>query len=182
MSDSNQARQSNDFVPKHRHFNPSDVVVIKNPFNKDVVWQVFDEELKRPIRYKAPAGATVSLTGGLVHTLGLKTIVDEMIQQDGQILLIWDPKTREAYESKVIVEVKESAATKARVNDDSGILEVDLSQKSPAGTSTPIEPPAASAPEFPDAQEFPAAQPDFMQDAVNNLPPSNIVNEGAPTA
>ena len=98
--------QDTGFQPKYRHFNQLDRVWVKNPFQEDIVYQVADEH-NRPYKYRLPAGKVSELPGGTIATLGVKNIVDRLIQEhDKDVNLMWDPRVRGKHEESVIVQVK----------------------------------------------------------------------------
>jgi hypothetical protein len=101
------ATQGDGFRPKYKHFHPQSTVWVKNPLKHDVVFQVADE-YNRPFEYLIKKNSTAELPGGAVATLGVKAIVDELIQNNPKdALLLHEPKTREKYEAEIIVNIKE---------------------------------------------------------------------------
>lgn len=181
MADIKDIKTNDGYQPNWTHFNPSDVVFVQNPFDHEVYWDVFDAERNRQVRYKIGPNERAELTGGLVHTLGVKALVDALIQQNGNKLQMWDPVTRAKYEEQVIIKVKQSAATKARMSDDGDRLEVDVSSgrseaKQEAKTSKKL---TDSTPEFPDAKSTVNLQPPApdLAGAVANLPDTDVIEE-----
>lgn len=104
------APRTDGFQPKWRHFHPMARVWVRNPFNHDVVFQVADE-YNRPLQYKMPANRVSELPGGAVATLGVKHIVDELIQNDTKdAMQMWDERTRKKHEDNIIIKIKETTA------------------------------------------------------------------------
>lgn len=98
----------NQFTPKWRHFHPQATVWVQNPFDHDVVFQVADEH-NIPFQYRIQAHKVAELPGGAIATLGVKEIVNEMIQgNDKDIYLMWDFNTRAKYEKQVILREKQA--------------------------------------------------------------------------
>jgi hypothetical protein len=94
------------FKPKYHHFHPNDRVWLRNPFDHDVVFQVADE-YNNPFKYRLPRGKVSELPGGAIATLGVKAIVDELIQNSEQDnLLMWDERIRAKHEKAIIVQVR----------------------------------------------------------------------------
>lgn len=107
MANQPQAK-SDGFVPKWRHFHPQATVWVKNPFDHDVLFNVADER-NNPYQYRMPAGKISELPGGAVATLGVKAIIDELIQSSPKdALSMWEKGVREKYEAEIIVRVKEA--------------------------------------------------------------------------
>lgn len=101
--------QANGFKPKWRIFGPLTRVWVSNPFTHDVVYQVADEH-NRPFRYRLPAGKVSELPGGAIATLGVKHIVDELIQNSKEDMVrMWDEVVRARHEKGIILRVKESS-------------------------------------------------------------------------
>lgn len=107
----------NTFQPKWTHFHPQSTVWVMNPFEHDVEYKVADERGTQ-YSYRMPAGKTSELPGGAIATLGVKAIVDEMIQNDPKdIYSMWERSVREKYENKIILRVKEAPQTKTEINN-----------------------------------------------------------------
>jgi hypothetical protein len=114
------------FKPKYRHFHPNDRIWIQNPFDHDVVFQVADE-YNRPFKYRLPAHKVSELPGGAIATLGVKAIVDELIQNSkGDEMQMWNENVRRKHENDVIL--REKRTELATDPDRPG--EVDLSVRS----------------------------------------------------
>lgn len=106
MRPDTQTSQNTGFQPKWRHFHPMDRIWIRNPFDHDVLYQVADE-FNRPFKYRLPANKVSELPGGAIATLGVKAIVDELIQNTPkEEALMWDPPTRKRHEDQVIMREK----------------------------------------------------------------------------
>jgi hypothetical protein len=117
------------YQSKWRVFHPQATVWVMNPFDHDVVFNVADEH-NSPFQYRMPALKTSELPGGAVATLGVKAIVDELIQNDPKdIYSMWEVGVREKHEKKIILRVKDAPTAVADFNTG----EVNL------GTSTGIE-------------------------------------------
>lgn len=96
------------YAPKWRHFHPSATVWVHNPFDHDVLFDVADE-YNVPYVYRMPANKTSELPGGAVATLGVKAIVDELIQNSASDqYAMWEVGVRTKYEEQIIVRIKES--------------------------------------------------------------------------
>lgn len=137
----------------YRIFHPQTTVWVQNPFDHDVIFQVADES-DNPFQYKLGAHKVSELPGGAVATLGVKAIVDELIQNGKDVLSIWDATIRTKYEEDVILRVKEaSTATATR----GPIGEIDLSVKNDDVVDEPDIPLAHEDIQFPELQNDPAA-------------------------
>lgn len=103
----NQSR-ADGYAPKWRHFHPQSTVWVQNPFDHDVVFQVADEH-NTPYQYRMPKGRVSELPGGAVATLGVKAIVDELIQVNKEdVFHMWDASVRAKHEAAIIVRYKEA--------------------------------------------------------------------------
>jgi hypothetical protein len=103
--------QADQYKPKWRHFHPQATVWIVNPFDHIVEWKVADESNVQAI-YKIQARERAELPGGPIASLGIKIIIDELIQNDkNDVNRIYDLSVREKYEDKVILRVKEAPAS-----------------------------------------------------------------------
>lgn len=112
------------YQPKWRHFHPQSTVWVMNPFEHDVVFYVADEQNIK-YKYTMRAGKTSELPGGLVATLGVKNIVDELIQTSpDDIYQMWNKETRAKYEDQIIIRIKEAPSISQMANVGG---EVDLS-------------------------------------------------------
>lgn len=119
-----QPSTADGYKPKWRHFHPQSTVWVQNPLSHDVVFQVADEH-NNPYQYKLPQNKTSELPGGAVATLGVKAIVDELIQNDkNDVLRIWDEQVRSKYEEQVILRIKEASV---RPQASGPVGEIDLS-------------------------------------------------------
>lgn len=100
--------KSDGYLTKWRHFHPQSTVWVKNPLGHDVVFNVADEH-NNPYQYRMPQGKTSELPGGAVATLGVKAIVDELIQSSPtDSLAMWEIGVRSKYEAEIIVRYKEA--------------------------------------------------------------------------
>jgi hypothetical protein len=102
-------KQRNDqFAPRWRHFHPQSTVWVQNPFDYDVEFRVADE-MNVQYLYKLPANKISELPGGLIATLGIKELVDQLIMNNKEdALRIWDKDIREKYEDQIIMRIKEA--------------------------------------------------------------------------
>lgn len=168
-------QRADGFTPKYRHFPPTDRVWVKNPFEHDIVYQVADE-YNRPFRYRLPCkdrngnlGCVSELPGGAIATLGVKQIVDELIQNSAtnteNTLLMWDERVRGKHEASIIIKIA-SVAPKA---DPSNPGEINLGGSAEDIPQAPEEVPAAPEEAFPglNEPEQPAAAP-----SLPYVPPS----------
>lgn len=180
----NPQSKADAYAPKWRHFHPQATVWVHNPFDHDVVFQVADEH-NNPYQYRMPAGKTSELPGGAVATLGVKAIVDEMIQNDPKdVYSVHEAGVRQKYEDKIILRIKEAPAIENRVHrgevnlsvSDDAIEDADDSEQ--VKVDAPAFPDAGTA--FDDEPKTPSvAVSNAMQDiAAGSLPSNNvIVNE-----
>lgn len=130
------------FQPKWRHFHAQSIVWVQNVLNHDVVFGVADE-YNNQYQYRLPAGRVSELPGGAVATLGVKAIVDELIQNNkNDVLRIWDKDVRARYEDEIILRIKEAPLSEQR--STSGMI--DLSVKTDNDEAAPAEVPVKSEP------------------------------------
>lgn len=140
-------QRADGFRPKYRHFHPLDRVWVQNPFEHDVVYQVADE-YNQPFTYRLPKGRVSELPGGAIATLGVKRIVDELIQNNGdtEVALMWDTNTRSKHEANIILRIKNTTPGTNPATPG----EVDLSVKSdkdvPATEEEPVVEPEQAFP------------------------------------
>lgn len=194
------------FTPKYRHFPPTDRVWVKNPFEHDIVYQVADE-YNRPFRYRLPCkdrngnlGCISELPGGAIATLGVKQIVDELIQNDSanneNALLMWDARVRAKHEAEIIVKIA-SVAPKA---DASNPGEINLggasddiptdAPEAPAppeeafpGLNQPEEPSApVAAPSLPPAAPAPQRLPQEADQGIRDVVAASLPSANATAA
>lgn len=166
----NQPNPNDGFKPKYRQFHPLTRVWVQNPFDHDIVFQVADE-YNRPFRYKLPAGKVSELPGGAIATLGVKTIVNEMIQStkdEGNMARMWDENYRKGFEDQIIHRIKETSPIQETASG--GI--VDLSVKTETVNDT-VETEDKPAPEeaFPGLNEEPQGMPVMSGSTLAPLPP-----------
>lgn len=150
--------KSDGFLPKWRHFHPQATIWVHNPFDHDVVFNVADEH-NNPFSYRMPSGKTSELPGGAVATLGVKAIVDELIQSsEKDVFHMWEAAVRAKYEDQIILRIKEAPAsatpqqtgevnleaTAEDLEDDEDSQQVEVDDK-------PVFPDEPSAPEEPEA-------------------------------
>jgi hypothetical protein len=106
--------RADQFEPNWRHFHPQSTVWVQNPYDEDIIFYVADE-MNQQYKYKMPGLKVSELPGGAVATLGVKEIVDRMIQNNkDEILRIWDKEVRSKYEDRIIVKIKEAPLTSER--------------------------------------------------------------------
>lgn len=116
--------QPDQFQPKWRHFHPQSTVWLVNPFDHDVIFRVADENNNQS-EFRIKARERAELPGGNIATLGLKCIIDELIQNNkDDVLRLYDKQVREKYEEDVILRVKEAPSA---VSDQGGGSIIDLS-------------------------------------------------------
>lgn len=174
-------QSSSGWEPKWRHFHPLERVWVQNPFDHDVVFQVADE-FNRPFKYKLPAKKVSELPGGAIATLGVKAIVDELIQNDDKDnMRMWDKNVRGKHENNIIMRLKETSPI---ATNSATPGEIDLSVKSsdaPAVESTTETVPETAFPGLnePQLAELPPAAAAGLDDVVNaSLPATDSVVEG----
>lgn len=157
------------FRPKWRNFHPLTRVWLQNPFDHDVIFQVADEQNGRT-RYRLPAHKVSELPGGAIATLGVKAIVDELIQNDkNDAMRLWDENVRAKHEKNVILRIKETSPS--RSNRPGG--EIDLSVASDEDNA---ELPAASQEEeaFPGMNDEAEDANDYELDPVPSSARENV--------
>lgn len=174
------SQSTNGWEPKWRQFNPLSRVWVQNPFDHDVVYRVADE-FNRPFEYLLPAKKVSELPGGAIATLGVKAIVDELIQNsEKDAVHMWDKLVRAKHEATVIVREKETRPLANPANP--GVI--DLSVKTNEVATTPEAPTTAPETAFPGLNEapgnelapLPAAAAAGLDDLVKaSLPTSDAV-------
>lgn len=151
--------QTDSYQPKWTHFHVQATVWVQNILNHDVIYQVADEH-NNSYQYRLPAGKVSELPGGPVATLGVKAIVDELIQNNSNdVLRIYEPAVRAKYEEDIILRIKQAPQREAK--GPSG--EIDLSVKDGVQTEETDETVAIPEPDPSDASfepeiAFPALQ------------------------
>lgn len=141
-----QPNKSDQYKPRWKHYHPQSTVWVQNPFDYDIVYQVADEH-NIPYTYRLPANKISELPGGAIATLGVKEIIDTLIQNDKKDQLrIWDEEIRTKYEQQVIVRVKEAPVN---ISQSSPAGEIDLSVKTSDIDEEPVE-----VPEEPKEEQF----------------------------
>lgn len=119
-----QTSNADQFTPKYRHFHPQSTVWVLNPFDHDVFYRVADENNNQS-EFRIQAHERAELPGGSIATLGVKTIIDELIQNDkDDVLRLHDLNVRKKYEDNVILRVKDAPNA---VTADSATGPIDLS-------------------------------------------------------
>lgn len=151
----------NDYTPKWRHFHPQSTVWVQNPFDHDVEFQVADEH-NVPYLYKIQARKVAELPGGAIATLGIKAIVDELIQGNKKdVFLMWDAATRRKYEDDIILRIKEAPV----MQEVSAGGEIDLTTSDEEFNAEDEEAAAAE----PEEQPFAAARPQTTKPIVQDV-------------
>lgn len=174
----NQPKRDDGFQPKWRHFHPQATVWVHNPLDHDVVFNVADE-FNNPYQYRMRAGKTSELPGGAVATLGVKALVDELIQNDPKdVYSQWESAVRAKWEEKVILRVKEAPASAQPVNRGEVDLTTSVDPDDDGDDNT--EQVQADAPAFPSRTQepvapLPAVAPPIASIADSSLPASNVV-------
>ena len=116
------------YKPKWRHFHPQATVWVLNPFDHDVIFRVADENNNQS-EFRIQARERAELPGGAIATLGVKTIIDEMIQNNkDDVLSLHNADVRAKYEEKVILRVKEAPAA-VTTGGASGPIDLSISSK-----------------------------------------------------
>jgi len=134
----------------YRQFHPQATVWIQNPFDHDVIFQVADET-NTPYQYKLPAHKVSELPGGAVATLGVKAIIDEMIQSSkSDVLRIWDADVRAKYEAEVVLRVKEASTLHATRGP---VGEIDLGVTTDESVEDAVIEPTVEDVEFPELND-----------------------------
>lgn len=150
-------RRPDGFLPKWRHFSPHDRIWLQNPFDHDVVFQVADE-YNRPFKYRLGAHKVSELPGGAIATLGVKSIVDELIQNNkGDEMQMWNPVVRKKHEDSIILREKSTSPTGSITQAG----EVDLTVAPNDMDATKQAQEASTAPEqaFPGLNQTLASEP-----------------------
>ena len=172
--ESKTATKQDAYKPRWKHFHPQSTVWVKNPFDHDVEFQVADE-YDRPIKYVMPKGKVSELPGGAVATLGVKRIVDELIQNSptdkGRM---WDENVRTKFENGdaeagvegIIIREKQAPNKSIPSTPDGAVdlsVEDNKNKTEEESTEKPPEP----------EEEFPGVKQGVKQEAqatVANLP------------
>jgi hypothetical protein len=169
--------RADQFEPKWRHFHPQSTVWVQNPFDEDIIFYVADE-MNQQFKYKMPALKVSELPGGAIATLGVKEIIDRLIQNNSEeVLRIWDKEVRKAHEDKVIVKIKEAPLTSERTVAG----EIDLGSSEDTEVEA-IEQPPKEEEAFPDMDKPKGKEVDpevakAAQAALAGLPKSKTIDE-----
>lgn len=159
------AQAADGYKNNYRLFSPQSTLWIINPLGYDINFNVADENNVQ-YQYTLPKGATSELPGGSVATLGLKALIDEMIQVGKKdILRIYDAEVRKEYEDRVIIRFKE-AANREKVPTEGGVI--DLSVKS---NDTPDEDLDQAGPE---EEEFPGLKQTEDKQALTDIAEASL--------
>jgi len=120
-----QPQAGDQYQPKWTHYHPQSTVWVLNPFDHVVTFQVADENNVQST-FSIKARERAELPGGPIATLGVKKIVDEMIQNSKHdVLSLYEAGTRARYEKKVVLRIKDAPRA---VTTDPGVGEsIDLS-------------------------------------------------------
>lgn len=151
--------RTDEYQPKWTHFHTQSTVWVQNILPHDVIYQVADEH-NNAYQYRLPAGKVSELPGGPVATLGVKAIVDELIQNNSSdVLRIYEPAVRAKYEEDIILRIKQAPQREAKGPQG----EIDLSvrdETEPDEADEIVEVPPVATVEAPPAPEvpFPALQ------------------------
>lgn len=167
--------KADDFKPKYRHFHPQSVVWVQNPFSHDVVYQVADE-YNRPYQYRLPAGKVSELPGGMIATLGIKEIVDELIQNSKEdIVHIWETGVRQKYEDQIIMRFKEAPEHETVAG---GGAEVNLGVRGKKAEQFDEDAPEEVVEDKPE-EPFPnlVQKPTVSSETIANLPAEQLIEE-----
>lgn len=153
-------QQNSEYQPKWRHFHPQSTVWVQNILTHDVVYQVADEH-NNAFQYRLPAGKVSELPGGPVATLGVKAIVDELIQNNkNDVLRIYEPAVRAKYEEDIILRVKEAPQKEAK--GPQGEINLGVDDSAPEEEEEELVPEVTAStltsPEVVEEVEFPAVQ------------------------
>lgn len=167
----NDNRRDDGFKPKWRHFHPQATVWVNNPLDHDVTFNVADE-FDNPHKYRMRAGKTSELPGGAVATLGVKAIIDELIQNDPKdVFSQWEDNVRRKWEDKIILRIKEAPMSAQMVQRGEVDLSVDEGAEVQAEDSEPV---SVDRPAFPERTQVPVAPP-INAIAESSLPTANVV-------
>lgn len=166
------------FQPKWRHFHAQSTVWVQNPLDHDVEFQVADEN-DNPYRYILGANKLSELPGGAVATLGVKAIVDELIQNNkNDVLRIWDAEVRQKYEEEIIMRIKEAPVKSEQARSG----KIDLTIPFPTGDDEKEEeielPVAPVVEERHEEETFPALNAKTVAaKATSKLPAAKVIEE-----
>lgn len=148
------AQKADGLKQNYRIFHPQSTVWVQNPFDFDVTFQVADER-NVPYNYRIKALSRAELPGGSVATLGVKAIIDQLIQANKKdILSIWDMAVRAKYEKDVILRVREAPNKVSKENPSEIDLTVNDKSLPKEDKATDTTPEA----DFPGLDDFPGAQ------------------------
>jgi len=156
-----QQTKSDGFQIKWRTFHPQSIVWVLNPFDYDVEFDVADEA-NNQYHYRILAGDTVELPGGSVATLGVKKIVDEMIQNNPtDVFSMWEKAVREKYEEKIIIRVKQEPANEVSIETGEIVLKsIKKDTKKEEVEKVEVK---EEKPVFPKKSKKPSDKPDFAK-------------------
>jgi hypothetical protein len=155
--DTPDGQRADGYSPKWRNFHPMDRVWVQNPFNHDVVFQVADE-YNRPMKYRLPANKVSELPGGAIATLGVKAIVDELIQSsEADAPQLWNPEVRKRHEAGIILREKRTMPSANSDTPGEVNLAVDTSDGPEAAEEEVDDEPETRFPGLNESPEAPAA-------------------------
>jgi len=132
-----QEPANDQYQPKWRHFHPQATVWLLNPFDHDVIFRVADENNNQS-EFLIQARERAELPGGPIATLGLKAIVNEMMQNSKEDAThIYNYPKRGEYEDKVILRVKEAPSASTSKSVD-GPIDLSIKSDKEETTSAPV--------------------------------------------
>lgn len=167
----NTRQKKDPLAPKWRHFHPQAKLIMKNPFNEDIEFQVADEH-NVPYTYRLPRGKVCELPGGAVATLGLKKVIDRLIGENNEVVRTYEPSVRQKYEAQVIVKVIDPPQLKQRSGPD-GPIDLAQAEEDAAESDAPEQTEDQEVQTFPDARphQQPSAPPLPIRDANRRYDP-----------
>lgn len=137
----NPSKPTDSYQPRWTNYHTQSTVWLQNPLDHDVVFNVADEH-NNSYQYRLPSGKVSELPGGAVATLGVKAIVDELIQNNkNDVLRLYEPAVRAKYEDEVVLRIKEAPVRESKTASG----EIDLSVK--GFDDEPVDAPEATVPD-----------------------------------
>lgn len=154
------------YKPNWKHYHPYDTVWVQNPFDDKIEWDVAEDILPGgiPVKntYTIDPHAKAELPGGMIATLGVKIMVDRLMQEAGEDVQMWNLEKRAEYEEKIVLRVKSVTPPEAKKGESQAI---NLTQKETKTTAK--ETPKTEAPKV--EPEFPQLDPELSK-ATASLP------------
>lgn len=118
-------KKDSGYAPKYRHFPEGGEIVIFNPLDRDIIYNVATD--LGTFGYILKKNKRSVVQGGMVATLGVKLIVDELITRDPNLASrVWDLDVRAKFEKDVIL--REKLPVQHNINHINPDEPIDLSE------------------------------------------------------